>query len=154
MLREELIHPILVHFPIALVSLTFFLRTILWLPFFCKNEFLKNAFYFCFYLGMFSYLPSIFSGEMAFDVVREAANRTSDIYAHEEAAELSMYIFLVSGSVHVLLQIFSEKLKKWQKLLIEILCYLLITAGFLTLAHTAHLGGNLVYNQGIGVRAK
>lgn len=150
MIREELLHPIISHFPIAmLVSLSFIklahLIVIKKSENWAKN--LKLLSTVLLGIGSFLLLPTLFLGEMATDIIKVNACNLTKIYAHEELAESCLYIFIAAIFIDVLGNI--DQLKS--KISLQILCFIFILIGNYYLFQTGHTGAELVYEYGTAV---
>ncbi len=134
----SLLHPIFVHFPIALISLgviTQFLA--LW-----KKDFFEKVTFLLlstgFGMGIFSYL----SGEEAEEFAERTRGEGIEAYLdlHQDFALLTLVIFGVVLALKVL-----NHYKKIPFVLPIIL--VLCIAGATTLTLTGHYGGKMVYDQ-------
>lgn len=132
------LHPILVHFPIALISLgivTQFL--VLW-----KKEFFEKVTFFLlstgFVMGIFSYL----TGEGAEEFAEKTWGEGIETYL-EPHETYALATLLLIGAVLALKVLNHYKKLPFVLPLILILCI----AGGTTLTLTGHYGGKMVYQQ-------
>lgn len=151
MIREELLHPIISHFPIAmLVSLSFIklahLIVIKKSEIWAKNFKLISTILLG--LGSFLLLPTLFLGEMATDIVKVNACDLTKIYAHEELAETCLFIFIAAIFMDVLGNLDQFK----SKIFIQVITFAIILIGNFYLFQTGHTGAELVYEYGTAVK--
>jgi uncharacterized membrane protein len=138
------IHPIFVHFPIALL-LTATLISVLAVLFKNKREELKIVLYWILILGAISVLAALFSGLYEDERV-----------VHDEAIHKIMEVHKLLGfiitTVFVLITIwFIIRKRKIRLRELTVMTLLLIgTSG--VLVYSAYLGGEMVYEQGAGVK--
>ncbi len=138
------IHPIFVHFPIALL-LTATLISVLAVLFKSKREELKIVLYWILILGAISVLAALFSGLYEDERV-----------VHDEAIHKIMEVHKLLGfiitTVFVLITIwFIIRKRKIRLRELTVMTLLLIgTSG--VLVYSAYLGGEMVYEQGAGVK--
>lgn len=137
------VHPMLVHFPIALFTM-FVLLEIIWMLF--QKEWIKNSSVLAIFLGLLFSVPTILSGEASAENFEEFQQFESLIETHETFAKITAFTFLIAFIVKILL-IRTNKLNtktNWIVLVISLIgLYLLIQTGL--------KGGELVYKHGIGV---
>jgi uncharacterized membrane protein len=148
--RPELWHPIVSHFPIVLLTFTPFLATLLVfnLPTKVRN-FIDTLFQGCLYLGMLTYLITLYLGDVALDIAKPTTEYLVEIYKHEELAKdtLIPYVFAI----------LLYGIKAWRKWLgkKEVVANgalaIILFFAFYMLIKTSHGGGILVYDLKVGV---
>ncbi len=140
----ETIHPMIVHFPIALL-LTATLISGLAVLFKKKREDLKIVLYWILILGAISVLVALFSG------LYEDARVVHDDAIHEimEVHKLLGFIIAFAFVSITLWFIIRKRIMKYRELLI-ITLLLIGTSG--VLVFSAYLGGRMVYEKGTGVK--
>ena len=139
------IHPMLVHFPIAL------LITAVFLDFFfliLKKDWLRNSVMTLFILAALASLITYLSGGQAVDSVSVPMNAELTASYHADWALYTLLYFSIYTAVRAFL--FWKKLDI--KRFIAILLFLAGLAGSALLAKTADLGGKLVYKYGVGTK--
>ncbi len=153
MIREELLHPAVSHFPIAFLSMLMLTKTA---QFFVTEKYdeIKKYLYiiskFLLIVGASLLLPSLFLGDMALDVVKQDLCKITQAYQHEDLAHYTLIVFIIAIVFDTLLDI--EKIPaKFHKVL-KALVLLSIFLGNYYLFQTAHMGGDLVYEQGAAVK--
>ena len=155
MIREELLHPAVSHFPIALLSLLVFVK---FSELFIANnhEALKSqlAFLARFLLitGSISLIPSLFLGDMALDIVKSDMRNITLAYQHEELAHNALYVFIVAliiDLIPVLKSIPGRFIKLHTLILLGVILF-----GNYYIFKTAHSGASLVYDYGTAVEIK
>lgn len=152
MLREELLHPALSHFPIALLILASFTKMsyIITLEKSLQNkEKLLFTHRLLLFTGSAMLLPVIFLGDMAFDIIKEDLCNIVHAYQHEELGQITLSIYIIALIPELLDA--SEKLNKIPPRYIHYTGLLLLILGNIFLFQAAHSGANLVYQQGAGV---
>lgn len=135
------LHPILVHFPIALLFASVFfdlLGTTL-----SRESFREGALWLL-GLGLTGGIAAAIAGGMAEDAAEKAGIAESLIETHETLAQVTLVIMAVLLLSRLLLRNrFSTR---------TFTAYLAVaTVGLLTLIATGHTGGDLVYKHGAGV---
>ena len=140
----ETIHPMIVHFPIALLLTATFISTLA-VIFKNKREELKIVLYWILILGAISALAALFSGLYE-----------SERVVHDEAIhkimEVHKFLGFVIASAFVLITlwfIIRRRKIKYKELLI-ITLFLIGTSS--VLVYSAYLGGKMVYEEGTGVK--
>lgn len=147
--REELLHPLIAHFPIACLILSFFTKAAQLIVMKKYEQLGQNIQFmtrFLLYFGCAMLLPTIFLGDMAFDIVKPELCNTVLAYQHDELAEITLAIFVFG----IFLEIGTQFKHKF---LLPLNIAVLIVMGFgnYYLLETSHLGGKLVYEQGAGL---
>lgn len=141
MLRQELIHPMLSHFPIALLILAPFLQFIYLITKNEKAQFLKM---FCLYSGAIFYFISLFTGDDAMEIVKNNFCHLIEIYRHEETAQNGLIVLIIALAIEVGSYFKFQKILSWVQLLV------LATLVYV-IAETSHQGAMLVYKRGAAV---
>ncbi len=140
----ETIHPIVVHFPIALLITATF-TGLLAVFFKNKREELKTVLYWLLIFGVIGILVALASG------LYEAGRVVHNEAIHEimEIHELLGYII---ASAFVLIALWFIVRKQKIKIRELMLITLLLLAFSSVLVYSAYLGGKMVYEQGAGVK--
>ena len=139
------IHPMLVHFPIALITTAVFLDFIglIW-----KKDWVRNAVVTMLVLAVLASLVTYLSGRQAIDSVSVPMNAELTASYHADWALYTLLYF----SLYTTLRAFLFWQKKDSKRFIAILLFLAGLAGIVLLTKTADLGGKLVYKYGVGTK--
>lgn len=138
------LHPMVVHFPIALLLVGFVLDLIGLL---FKKDLLLRTGFILLLLGTAGTAVAYFSGERAGDGLAEAGALKQALENHEEAATLSLWLAGLACAVRVLL-VATQKMGgnlRWVPAI-------LFGAAALSIVRTGHFGGTLVYNHAAGVQ--
>lgn len=138
------LHPMIVHFPIALLIIGF-LTDLTGL--FIKREFLTQTGFYLLILGALGTIAALLSGEQAGEGIVEAGALKQAIEMHEEAAELAVWLVGIAAVVRILLVI----LKKYTGAF-KIAALVLFMVGVGAVARTGYYGGKLVYEHAAGVQ--
>jgi uncharacterized membrane protein len=139
------VHPMLVHFPIAIIITAVFLDFIylIW-----KKDWLRNSVMTLFAFAVLAGLVTYLSGKQAVDSVSVPMNAELTASYH---ADWALYTLLYLSSYTAIRAFFFWK-KIDGKRFIAILLFLAGLAGCALLAKTADLGGKLVYKYGVGTQ--
>jgi uncharacterized membrane protein len=138
------IHPMIVHFPIALL-ITGFLFEVVGVA--ANKEFYSKAAFILLLLGTAGAVGAYITGNLAGDGVSELGSLKQALEAHEDSAVASLWIIGGIAVVRILMVVtkrFAGSLR-W----LAVAFYLV---GVLSIARTGHLGGNLVYKHAAGVQ--
>ena len=155
MIREELLHPALTHFPIACLVLVCFTKvSYLFVTRKSKDLAQKLDFtsQFLLFVGAAMLLPSMFLGDMSLDIVKPQLDNIILAYQHEETAQICLGVFVLALALEVSLKF--ESIKNKYAGIIQIIILLTLFVGNFFLIKTSHLGSKLVYEQGAGVILK
>ncbi len=140
------LHPLVVHFPVALLTLYVVLEILSQI---FKKKFLKNTTHLILLLGVIGGIAAVLTGNMEFQFLTNSnmLNKTQStlVSNHEFYATLTMWYFFV-------ILIFKTYLvfKKKNQTLLNYLFIIFALGGFYLIFTTAKLGGKLVYEFGIG----
>ena len=138
------LHPMIVHFPIALLIVGF-LTDIAGLI--IKRELFTQTGFYLLILGALGTMAALLSGEMAGDGIAEQGLLKQAIEQHEGAAELSIWLVGITAGIRIILVL----LKKYSGIL-KIAVLVLFFASVLSIARTGYYGGKLVYEHAAGVQ--
>jgi uncharacterized membrane protein len=145
------IHPVVVHFPIALFLTGFVLDAIGYL---FQRETLKRAGLILIVLGALGALAAMLTGQFAEESVEErlsgAGKRVLD--THEDLGKLTAYLLLAVAALRLILA--TSWLNRWRWAAGAALAIYLIAGivGAGALTATGYYGGELVYRYGAGVQ--
>lgn len=134
--QEHPIHPLIVHFPIALLTLG---TLLLWLSLW-KKEWLDKAAILMLSIGWISGIAACVTGDGGekFDMSHFAATRPM-IHQHENMAMYSMILFAIVIVINVISRFVSIPYIR----VIEIIASI---AGLVFIVLTGHYGGQIVYH--------
>lgn len=139
-------HPILAHFPVALVPIATFFRFADF-AFKSRQTYLLPAYRLLLLLAVCGAWAAIFTGQIAEDVVNKVICDPTVTQEHEEYAEILAYLLTFVGVAEI---VFYYRLKKFAKPAAVLGAILMLSASGL-IAYVGHLGASLVYLQAAGV---
>lgn len=138
------LHPMIVHFPIALLIVGF-LTDILGLL--TKREFFTQAGFYMLILGTLGVIAAYLSGEQAGGGISEEGALKQALETHENAALITIWLASITAVFRIALVYF----KKYKGALkIASLVLFLLVVG--SIARTGNYGGELVYKHAAGVQ--
>lgn len=137
------LHPMIVHFPIALLIVGFLFDMISLLV---KKDFFSRAGLTLLILGTVGVIAAYFSGDMAGDGITETGSLKQALETHENAAQLTLWL-MVGAS---LLRIAFVWMKKYTGAL-RYIAFVVFLAGIISVARTGFYGGELVFKHAAGV---
>lgn len=138
------IHPMIVHFPIALLIVGF-LADIVGMV--IKKDFFNRAGFYLLILGTLGVIAAYISGDLAGDGVVEAGALGTALELHESAALISLWLMVGTAFVRIA----AVLLNKYNGV-IKILAFILFFAGVISIARTGYYGGELVFKHAAGVQ--
>ena len=141
------LHPLIVHFPIALLSLYIVLEII---TYFIKQDSLNNFTTWILLFGIVTAVNAVLTGNQAEQAASSVMNNASAIIEaavedHEEFATYTLWYFLAL----LVIRYYLLQKKKMTKLFKSILIILALCGGIL-IFQTGITGGTLVYKYGVG----
>jgi uncharacterized membrane protein len=138
------IHPMVVHFPIALLVIGFIAEVT---GAILKKEFFSKAALYLVIIGALGVVAAYFSGDFAGDGITETGTLKQALELHESAAILTVWLVIATALLRTALVL----LKKFHGTLqwVSIALFLIAT---LSIARTGHYGGQLVFKHAAGVR--
>jgi uncharacterized membrane protein len=137
------IHPMLVHFPIALLILGF-LAEVAGLV--LKRQFFTDAALLLLVTGALGAVAAVLSGSYAAGGLEEAGTLKQAVETHEGAAELAMWLGLVAAGFRTALFL----ARKYTGSL-RYVALLLFLIAVLAVARAGYYGGELVFKHAAGV---
>lgn len=135
------LHPLIVHFPIALlfVAGAFYIYSVI-----KSSESIFSTAALLHLVGGISFIAAILTGQQAESVVTHTPEIHEMIEQHELLSYLSIWVF---GLMYIWQMLRSKKFLQVEKFaFIGIFSVLLAV-----MAYSAHLGGKMVYEKGVGV---
>ena len=139
------IHPLIIHFPIALLSLAVGLTVV---DLFYSRKWLLKATAGLYILGTLGALTSYISGRLAADSIGLNLKAEVAIGTHSDWALYTLMYFVGLSIIYYLVKFILKR----NTLAIRSLLAVLALAGFFILAKTAEYGGRLVFEYGLGVK--
>lgn len=138
------LHPMIVHFPIALLIVGFLSDIVGLLK---KREFFTQAGFYLFSLGALGVIAAFITGSQAGDGIVEEGALKKALETHEEAATLAIWV----ASIAALFRIALFLLKKYSGVL-KMVSLALGLLAVMAIARTGYYGGELVYKHAAGVQ--
>ncbi len=138
------LHPMIVHFPIALLIVGF-LSDIGGLL--TKRDFFSQAGFYLFTLGALGVIAAFITGGRAGDGIVEEGALKQALEIHEEAATLAIWVTSIATVFRIILFF----LKKYSGVL-KMVSLALGLLAVMAIARTGYYGGELVYKHAAGVQ--
>lgn len=138
------LHPMIIHFPIALLFVGFLADAI---GLTLKKEFFTKAGFYLLILGTLGVVAAYLSGNYAGEGVTEAGALKQALETHEDAATLTLWLMIGASLVRGAMVFFKKYtgIYRWVALVIFFL-------GVASIARTGFYGGELVYKHAAGVQ--
>ncbi len=144
MFDTSLLHPMIVHFPIALLIVGLLFDTI---GLFSKKEFYSKVAFYLLILGTLGVIAAYFSGNAAGEGISEEGSLKQAIEMHEDAALLALWLMVAASAGRVVMML----LKKYTGVF-KYFAFGLFLIGVLAIARTGYYGGELVFKHAAGVQ--
>lgn len=141
------VHPMIIHFPIALLFTAAFIDTISMVL--KKQGFWLTTAHFLYALGALGTLAAWFSGKQAGDSVFLPTDANALLTEHSDLGHYTLYFFVIFAVLRAVL--FVTKLDS--RTFIRAGVYVLGLGGLVLLLETADHGAEMVYKYGVGVQA-
>lgn len=138
------LHPMIVHFPIALLFVGFFFEVF---SIFVKKDFFSTAAFYLLILGTLGVIGAYISGDIAGDGVSETGMLKNALETHEDAALITLWIAVAAAIIRTAFVILkrNSNVLRW-------LSFVLFLFGAIAVARTGYYGGQLVYKYAAGVQ--
>ncbi len=140
----EYIHPMIVHFPIALILVGFLFEVFGMLS---KKEFYSKSAFLLLLLGAAGVIAAYITGNRAGDGLSEVGSLKQALESHEDSALVTVVLIGAVAAARIVMvatKRFSGALR-WSAVA-------LYFVGVLSIIRTGHLGGTLVYRHAAGVQ--
>lgn len=137
-------HPLIVHFPIALLisgSLAELIAHV-----FKRND-LRHFAFWALVLGLVGTIAAYISGSFAEEAVEHISGIHNNLEAHEEIATVALCTWIGLVGLRILLA-----LRNWTDNSIFRVYLVLLMAGTVLIGITGYRGGQLVYQHGAGIQ--
>ena len=137
------LHPMIVHFPIALLFVGFLADAI---GLISKKEFFTRAGFYLLILGTIGVVSAYMSGNFAGEGVSEAGALKQALETHEDAATLTLWLMVGAALVRIAMVVFKKYvgIYRW-------IGFAIFFLGVISIARTGFYGGELVYKHAAGV---
>lgn len=152
--RIELLHPLFLHFPIALLPCGCLLLTLAFIrPLSRKVPFLLQAAWLLITLGTLFAWAAVWTGNRAEEEVNRYLCDPTLTHAHGDLSECATWAFSFAVSVFVAQRLLSRRysVRRAYVLLSHGIIFASLSFGLVTLIRATHLGAGLVYLQGAAV---
>ena len=138
------IHPMIVHFPIALLIVGFLFEIA---GLILKKDFFSRAAFYLLILGTLGVIAAYISGSYAGEGVTETGALKNALETHEDAALLTLWLMVGAALLRIAYVLLKAKNKflKWA-------AFVLFFIGVVSVARTGYYGGELVYKHAAGVQ--
>lgn len=138
------LHPMIVHFPIALLIVGFLFDIAGSIT--KRESFTQTAFYLII-LGALGVIAAFITGDQAGSGITEEGALKQALENHEDAATLTIWIVSIAAAFRIALVL----LKKFKGVL-KMVSLALFLIAVLAIARTGYYGGELVYKHATGVQ--
>ena len=152
MWRKELVHPLFVHFPIALLIIGSILLILVHSPLLikAKSNLLFSSRLLLIAGSLFSWI-TVYTGTLADSVVGRHVCDPTVLEEHESYGYYVAIIFSIASLLEISFNFINNKINYGLLRSLKIFSLLLAISGSVLLGYEAHLGGKLVYQQAAGV---
>ncbi|MFA5974289.1 MAG: DUF2231 domain-containing protein [Lentimicrobiaceae bacterium] len=136
------LHPVIVHFPIALLIVGFVADTVYML--YKKEACLSKVGFYLMLAGTLGAIAAVLSGNFFTEDMSGSVEAVRE--RHETFANITMYVMIVASILRIFL-VYKGKAESKAGLGV----YLLYLIGVITVGYTGMLGGTMVFNYMIGL---
>ena len=139
------LHPQIVHFPIALLTLAILTELI---SYFWQKDFFSKMTFYLLIIGVITAFFAVKTGESSLDLIANISSIKPLINQHQQAGEWVLKIF----SIVLIIKSFILYFKK-NNMFIKGFVTLLMIIGLFQIYQAGHFGGILVYEEGVGIQS-
>ncbi|HSP87220.1 MAG TPA: DUF2231 domain-containing protein [Ignavibacteriaceae bacterium] len=138
------LHPMIIHFPIALLFIGFLSDAV---GIIFQKDFFTRAGFYLLILGTLGVVAAYLSGNLAGEGVTEAGALKEALEIHEDAATITLWLMIGTALVRIAIVALKKYIGfyRWFALAIFFI-------GVLSIARTGFYGGELVYKHAAGVQ--
>ncbi len=138
------LHPMVVHFPIALILVALLFDMV---SLFTQRELFSKMALYLLLLGTLGLIAAFLTGDLAEESVEKTRALHRVLETHEEAGELAMWFMIVVAAARLAMVYFrrNQGVFQWAGLVAVLI-------GAILVIRTAYYGGELVYKHGAGVQ--
>lgn len=138
------LHPQIVHFPIALLSVAILTELT---SYFWQKEFFNKMTFYLLIIGVITAFFAVKTGESGLDLIDNISSIKPLINQHRQAGEWVLKIFSMVLIIKALILYFKKN-----NLFIKVFVTLLMIIGLFQTYQAGHFGGILVYEEGVGIQ--
>ena len=145
----ENVHPLIVHFPIALFTAGFVVDMV---GYILKKDFLKSAGLVMVLLGAVGAVAANLSGRQAEEMVEKFLSHAGEeaLESHETFGNITVYVLPAAAVLNLLVVFVLKGKKKAAQVMLG--CYIALgVLGVIMVTATGYKGGDMVYKHGAGV---
>jgi uncharacterized membrane protein len=144
------LHPAIVHYPIALLSVAFALDLACFVA--RSRVWLDRCSTLLYVLGTLSACVAYISGQQAAELMTEISGvAQAAMYGHEDFAKLTLIVFGFIASLRLVVSWRARRDKRTKAGALRIIAVVAALFGQILIVATADRGGELVYSHGLGV---
>ena len=143
MIDTSLLHPMIIHFPIALIIVACFSEIVAIL----KSDFFRSAALYLFVLGALGAIAAYITGSIAGDKIEGITSLKAALERHDDAATLALWVIIIVGLFRSFMAY-----RRWVEGKLRWLAVGLALIAVLAIARTGYYGGELVFRLGAGVK--
>lgn len=141
----DFIHPMIVHFPIALIIVAFVSEIV---GVILRRDFYVKAALLLLIVGALGAIAAYVTGDEASHTVGDSGAIRAALEMHEEAGEFTLWTVIIAALIRALFA-FKHWMHGWR----QWVAVILLAACVAAVGRTGYLGGELVFRYGGGVKA-
>ena len=138
------LHPMVIHFPIALLIVGFLFELIYLIT---RNEFYSKAGFYLLVLGALGTFAAFLTGNLAEERIVETEALERVLETHEDAGKITLFLVILTFIYRTVVFFLNQ-----YKGILQWIGLALYALSILSVVRTAYYGGELVYTYGAGVQ--
>ncbi|MGE5457575.1 MAG: DUF2231 domain-containing protein [Methanococcaceae archaeon] len=142
MINTDHLHPIIVHFPVAIITVGFFVEVVY--LFFKSEKCLSKTGFYLMVLGTLAAIAAWSSGQLFTDHPEEG-EIFNVFQKHETGALITMIIMIIGSTFRIWLAV-----KKKEDTMLKWIVFGFYFLGFVAVTFTGYIGGTMVYDFLLG----